>query len=420
MIITATDSIVDPTLGTNIGDMTGSGGLAAAFDGVTSATSGSCATSTGTAKYVGKTLSAVKTITRAIGYGSSDLGYVNAANPQITLDLYVKSGSAPSSRTDGTQAGTLTPFADTANESGNPRQVSASTLAQAAHAWLSISHDGASAGMTCAELILFEQWTPPLLDQSYTLDNPIICANSLVTGGNVTTDTEESANPASNMGNPSTSLKWRAGNTATVYIAVSATSDYDYFCVARHNFHEVQATLTLQSRTGSNPYTDVIEDFTVDNDGPLILRFPTQSAGDVRLKIAGATDQPEAAVVTVGAVLILQRRIYVGHEPITMARRTNSVAASSESGEFLGRIILGQDSESEIALENLTASFVRDSLDPWMQDALSNPFFVAWRPDTYPLETAMAWLPPGAFPRPQNSRSNGMMQISIPLLGITT
>jgi hypothetical protein len=249
-------------------------------------------------------------------------------------------------------------------------------------------------------------------------DYPVICANSLVTSSNIATTTEESDFPATNLANPSTSLKWRATDTATVYITVTAASEtVDYFCVARHNFSSIGATLTLET-SGA---VVIVADFTVPNDGPLIIRFPTQTlSSGIRLKIANATDQPEAAYVSLGQVLVLQRKVYVGHEPITMSRVTNAVSALSESGEYQGRFILGQHSASEIAIQNLTPSYVRSYLDPFLEDALTNPFFFAWRPSSYPLETALCWFPSGSHPRPINQRSNGMMEITMPVIGITT
>jgi len=147
--------LVDRTAGTNIGDFTAGGGLAAAFDGAGEFIANVAGKASGTSGYVGKTLSGPKQFARARVYGSSNQGYVNAANPNVTLDIYGKAGTAPSSATDGTLLGTLT-FADTADESAY-REIDSTDFGTLwDHLWVRLSHDGASAAHGVAELELYE------------------------------------------------------------------------------------------------------------------------------------------------------------------------------------------------------------------------------------------------------------------------
>jgi hypothetical protein len=262
------------------------------------------------------------------------------------------------------------------------------------------------------------------LSDSNTGDYPLVGHHNVVTAGNLATTTGESANPGSNLTNASTSLKWRGTTVGSdEYITVTTTGlgNLNYVAVARHNWATSGITVSLEGDTGGG-YATIGTAFVPVNDAPIIMRFLGSSTYiGLRIKLAsGGLVVPEAALVYVGQILVLQRKLYVGHDPITMARETNSVAATSESGEFLGRIILGQYSTSEISLENLTPDWVRTYLDPWLEDALEFPFFFAWRPSAYPNETALAWVPEGSSPRPGNQRSNGMMQVSVPLRGITT
>lgn len=210
-------------------------------------------------------------------------------------------------------------------------------------------------------------------------DYPLVGHDNVVTSTNIATTTEESANPATNLSNPSTSLKWRGTTTGSnEYITVTTTGlgTLNYVGVARHNWSTAGNTVSLEGDTGGG-YATIGSTFTPDDDGPLLMLFAASSSyTGLRIKIAsGGSVVPEAAAVYIGQILVLQRKLYVGHDPITMGRETNAVAALSESGEFLGRIILGQYSSSEIALQNLTADWVRTYLDPWLSDALDTPFF---------------------------------------------
>jgi hypothetical protein len=93
---------IDTSLGTNIGNMTSSGGLAAAFDLDTTQTAAQSAVRTAsTTAYVGKTLAAPASITHAVVWASSDAGFFFTSLGN-NIRLYGKTGSAPANATDGT------------------------------------------------------------------------------------------------------------------------------------------------------------------------------------------------------------------------------------------------------------------------------------------------------------------------------
>jgi hypothetical protein len=427
MIVFASDKLVDFASGTNLGDMTGGGGINAALDNDVTTVQASCATkAAATSGYAGRTLAGgtVKPY-RAFCYGSSDAGYVSAINPTVTLNLYGKSGStAPVSAVDGTLIGTVS-FTDTANESATLREIVLSvTSLDCQHIWVQLTHNGAANTIGIAEIIVYSVWSPSADNGiGFTQNHPIVLHDNVVTTSNVASTTAETGNPVTNLGNSSTSLKWRGTSVvADEYMTVTTTAAIDCIAVARHNFATGGILVSVEARTVSDhQYIVLIAPFSPANDGPLIMRFEARSdVTSIRIRLQPGTQVPEAAVLYLGTAVTLQRKLYVGHQPITMGRETNAVAALSESGEFLGRIILGQHSQADIALQNLTADWVRTYLDPFLQDALEAPFFFAWRPGDYPNETALAWCPPGTHPKPQNQRANGMLSISIPIMGITT
>lgn len=149
--------LVDREAGTNIGDMTAGGGLAAAFDGVTNEPSASCAVKlTATSVYIGKALAEPIIFDQAVVRGSNDNGFVSGANPSLTINIRGKNG-VPASATDGTIIGTLT-FADTVNESGGSvvrTILSTDTVSSWTHVFAQITHGGAAASMSVAELHLY-------------------------------------------------------------------------------------------------------------------------------------------------------------------------------------------------------------------------------------------------------------------------
>lgn len=64
----------------------------------------------------------------------------------------------------------------------------------------------------------------------------------------------------------------------------------------------------------------------------------------------------------------------------------------SESGNFLGRIVVGQSLETALSLQNITPSWYRSNMEPFVTAAREAPFFFAWRPGSYPRELGYAWL----------------------------
>ena len=146
--------LVDRTAGTNIGDMTGGGGLAAAFDGTKSQVSTACAYNASAAGYVGKTHAAAKIISHVVVYGANNNGYVFTVNPAMTITLYGKNGAAPASATDGTSLGSIS-FTDATDESAGRTIISIDQGTAWLHNWVYIN-DGAADAHICAELEIYE------------------------------------------------------------------------------------------------------------------------------------------------------------------------------------------------------------------------------------------------------------------------
>ena len=100
-----------------------------------------------------------------------------------------------------------------------------------------------------------------------------------------------------------------------------------------------------------------------------------------------------------------------------MGRQSKVVNGRSEAGDFLGRIVLGEATQTQINLQNLTPAWLRTHLRPFIDAARETPFFFAWRPADYPREVGFAWLTDD--PKPVNQLANGMMSASFDLMGIT-
>lgn len=252
----------------------------------------------------------------------------------------------------------------------------------------------------------------------YSPNSPVIGWDTVIAA--VVADSESTDYPASNLLNDSTALRWQAGSGATQYLTftVPGGEQVDYLAIARHNFGTIAATISVETQApgGGEPWVEVIEEFIPANDTPIIARFTPQNAVGVRLKIQPADEIPRAAVAYVGLLLVMQRRVYVGHTPIVYGRSARITNARSESGDFLGRIVLAESLDTAVEFQNLTPAWYRSTLEPFIEASKETPFFFAWRPATYPTEVGFCWMT--NEPRPSNQRPNGMMQISFQMSGV--
>lgn len=250
-----------------------------------------------------------------------------------------------------------------------------------------------------------------------TADNPVVGWRNLVTTSNLAADFEDTDYPAVNLANPSTAQKWLGQVDASpqyLTVTLSGSDEIDYLAVARHNFGTAQIAVKPQGDDGGG-YADLTSEVLPGDDAPLLFRFDPQSLQAIRLRMAVGTAAPSAAVLYVGKLLVLQRRIYVGHVPIPYGRRTQVTNGRSESGNFLGRIVTGETRETAVSIRNMTPAWYRTEMDPFIAAAQETPFFFAWRPGAYPDEIGYAHVT--NEPQPSNQRSNGMMQIDLQLGG---
>lgn len=248
--------------------------------------------------------------------------------------------------------------------------------------------------------------------------NPRIGWHNLVAADNVTADEEANDEPVVNIANPATYLRWRGTTTAqqSVQVTLPLAQDVNYFAIAKHNLGSSGATLAFQSSTDGSAWTDAISPLVLSSDNVVIYEFDTVFASFFRLLITPGSEPPAIAVLYIGQTLVLQRRIYVGHTPFPFGRKSTVSNGRSESGEFLGRTLRRQFLESSVDMQNITPSWYREHMEPFVQAATTRPFFWSWRPSSYPDECGYAWLSDDV--KTSNMRPNGMMQFSFQMQGV--
>lgn len=256
-------------------------------------------------------------------------------------------------------------------------------------------------------------------------DNPLIGYENRVTTANLSTSTEASGYPASNLANPSTALEWigvASSPEADEYIRLDLDTAemVDYVAVARTNWGSAQIPVSIEALDpdqSPESWTEIIGETLLPDDGPALFRFTPQGVTALRIRLQPGTAAPSCAVVYAGKLLILQRRIHGGHTPITYGRETTKIGGRSMAGHYLGEIVIGSRRSTSVTLKNLTPAWYRTYLDPFVAAAAAGaPAFFAWRPSSYPNE--IGYVAVEGDPRPVNMGVADLMQIELSLNGV--
>lgn len=212
----------------------------------------------------------------------------------------------------------------------------------------------------------------------------------------ITTSTAETNAEGESVINGLTYDFWQPTTTPGV-IAFTFTEAItaDYCGIAGHTLTETGNSVELQYWDGAAWVSlgSVLPGSETGNKTIMFL-FDSVASTIWRLVVTGGTGStmPVLGAVSIGVALVLQRKIYGGHTPITLGKNTIMRPQKSEGGQFLGRSIIRQGASTTIALENLTAAWVRSDLYPFMESSRTYPFFFAWRPNaTYSDEVAYCW-----------------------------
>lgn len=255
-------------------------------------------------------------------------------------------------------------------------------------------------------------------------DNPLIGYENLTTFSAVTATSELTGYPATNLANPATNLVWQADDTDEAYVTViiNRVDPVDYVAIARHNLGTGQVPISIEGLTDSlsspTEWVELVQDALLGDDSPALFRFAPQSLYAVRIRLQPGILAPSIGVLYTGKLLVVQRRVYVGHSPLPYSVSSKVTSNRSESGNFLGRIIINEQNTTNLALSNLDPVWYRQYMAPFIDASQEFPFFFAWRPSAYPQEVGYCWM--SNTPIPSNQLSNGFMQISMQMTGIVS
>lgn len=245
-------------------------------------------------------------------------------------------------------------------------------------------------------------------------NNPIVGWHNALEVGSVDAEYEEVDHPATNV-QSATTIEWWTSSEDTDQqsfgMQVSPT-EINYCGIAGHNL--AGATIQLQRRDDPGDlWTNVGDPFIQGDNHAIMIWFQSVfSSAYWNLDITPvAGTAPRIAVIYLGKLLRLQRKIYVGHRPVIFDVDSEFYTGEPEKGGFGGRVIKRETHNLSFKQTQTTPGFVRTYVRPWIEDAVLRPFFFAWRPSMYPEEIAFAWAEKNI--KVENMSPNGNMRYDV-------
>lgn len=233
--------------------------------------------------------------------------------------------------------------------------------------------------------------------------------------GTATASTAQTGFPASAPLNSLTYEFWRpSAMPATWTLNAGSSVSVNYIGIAAHTLGSSNCDVLIQSSNDNLTWT-TIDSISPDNDSPIMFLFQGISAQYFRLNITGSIFS--IGVIYVGSTLDMIRPCYGGLTPISLSRDTVIRPTRSEGGQWLGRTVIRSGSSMKIGYTNLDNNWVRTSFRNFINDAVTYPFFFAWRPDNYPEDIGYVWVSDDI--KPANMGRNSLMQVSFDMQGLS-
>lgn len=234
---------------------------------------------------------------------------------------------------------------------------------------------------------------------------------SIITTSNISGTSGVTGYPVSNVANPATYERYKPDSTtATINVDTGSSVECDYAAMQSKNVTNAKIYYSTDGVT----YTLLHEANLGGKAGAGMVLFQVTTARYWRVVVSGSNI--EIVALKIGKALAMQRPIYGGHSPINLSRVTAERPNLSETGQYLGVTQQRMGLTGSYSWDNLKAAWYREHFDAFVaNNPKANPFFIAWRPSSYPTEVAYCWAKGNI--QPQNTGTKDFMSVSMNVEG---
>lgn len=221
-------------------------------------------------------------------------------------------------------------------------------------------------------------------------DRPIIGYDNLLTNS--------AATVASDGTNGANAYDWRTDDSWTTGAAsgylrttFGSTQPMNYVAVVGHDLGTNGATVKMQRWNGAS-YDDIAgSSYTPPDDTAFMLIFDNVDALRYQFVVTTGGTAATIAVVSFGQRLELERGITSEYTPPTLSRQDTYYNNVAHSGAFVGRALVRSGITGSLALQNLSKSWVRVDLDPFITASRTQGWFILWNHNEHPNEVGYCW-----------------------------
>ena len=250
---------------------------------------------------------------------------------------------------------------------------------------------------------------------AYPLGHPRIGWRRLA--GTITASTSAAGYAAANAGTQRTDSFWQAtALPATWAVDLGSAQPVSYCGIAAHDLGKKIVTVYLESSDDGVSWTTRATDVPAD-DGAIMFLLATVSARYWRIRLTGS-NIPTIGVIQMGAVTEFPR--LASYAPsLSFERAVNTTFSTNvtEGGSWAGRSIVRRSLSPSMRVANLSEAWIAAEWDAFAAAALTQAFFIADRPGSYPRSVAYAWTT--ADIAPDRERPNHLISnvVSLALVG---
>ena len=205
--------------------------------------------------------------------------------------------------------------------------------------------------------------------------------------------------------------KYSSFQSTIIDVDLGTAQPVDYFAMVGKNAAAYNLSYSLDD-VSFTPISSI-------SDASISARmgiFEKTTARYWRIAIGGLNSSFDIANIKLGLTLVMHRPIYGGHTPVTMGRNIIKKPNISEGGEFLGSTVIRKGLNTSYDYQHLPADWYRENFDPFAKHAENgNTFYIAWRPEDYPLE--VGYCLSNSEITPSNMGVRDLMQVNFSVVG---
>jgi hypothetical protein len=268
------------------------------------------------------------------------------------------------------------------------------------------------------ELVAPSAITPNAIDPEnppFSLRHARILYSSSIASAPVISTT--GSNPAYTL-IPNTAQRWTYSANGNLIYTITASVNVDTICIGAHSISKGGYTVTPYYRVSLG---SALQLFAVgkspSNDNAIMFhRSSSVSATVIEIHLTAGSGAGFIGSVYAGIALQMQRPFFGGHTPAVLARQADYYSSMSESGNFIGVEVRRRAIESSADWKNITDTWYRQYVVPFLASAETLPFYFAWNLEQYP--TDVVYCKNITNIAPSYSGQRNLMTFSIPLVGI--